>query len=152
MISTMGWRDQGDLRPMNYSVNQAARLVGKSRMTINRAIASGTLSASRLGPGKPWVIDAAELNRVFPVADHVQHDVQHNGQARADDDQHDVNSELRARLADSQDQVADLRRRLDIATEQLGEALAQVRLLTDQRKPEPAPEPPAPARRWWRWR
>jgi hypothetical protein len=44
MISTMGWRDQGDLRPMNYSVNQAARLVGKSRMTINRAIASGTLS------------------------------------------------------------------------------------------------------------
>src|SRR4051794_12602059 len=108
---------------MNYSVNQAARLVGKSRMTINRAIASGTLSASRLGPGKPWVIDAAELSRVFPVVDHVQHDVQHNGQARASDDQRDVHDvlngelrELRARLADSQDQVADLRRRFDTAT------------------------------------
>src|SRR5205085_1528399 len=137
MISTMGWRDQGDLRPMNYSVNQAARLIGKSRMTINRAIASGTLSASRLGPGKPWIIDAAELSRVFPVADHVQHSVQHDGQARAGDDQrdgHDVlNGELRevrARLADWQEQVADLRHRLDIATEQLGEALQQVRLLT----------------------
>jgi len=137
---------------MNYSVNQAARLVGKSRMTINRAIASGTLSASRLGPGKPWVIDAAELSRVFPVADHVQHDVQHNGQARAGDD-HDVLNgelrELRARLADSQDQVADLRRRLDTATAQLGDALTQVRVLTDQRAAAPAA---VPSRRWWQWR
>src|SRR3954470_20793916 len=134
---------------MNYSVNQAARLVGKSRMTINRAIASGTLSASRLGPGKSWVIDAAELSRVFPVTDHVQHDVQHNGQTLAGDDQRDMNSELRARLADSQDQVADLRRRLDVATEQLGEALVQVRQLTDQRivlPPPAAPPPPAPRR------
>ena len=138
---------------MNYSVNQAARLVGKSRMTINRAIASGTLSASRSGPSKPWVIDAAELSRVFPAADHIQHNVQHNGQTRAGDDQGDVHEvlngelrELRARLADWQDQVADLRRRLDTATEQLGEALSQVRALTDQRAP------PAPARRaWWPW-
>ena len=139
---------------MNYSVNQAARLVGKSRMTINRAIASGTLSASRPGPGKPWIIDAAELSRAFPAADHVQYDVQHNGQARAGDEQRDVHDvlngelrELRARLADSQDQVADLRRRLDVATEQLGEALSQVRVLTDQRT-----APPALAKRsWWSW-
>ena len=34
-------------------------------------------------------------------------------------------------------------RRLDVATAQLGEALSQVRALTDQR--------PA-RRRWWRWR
>ena len=39
-------------------------------------------------------------------------------------------------------EVADLRRRLDVSTAQLGEALAQVRLLTDQR----------PRRSWWRWR
>jgi excisionase family DNA binding protein len=139
---------------MDYSVNQAARLVGKSRMTINRAIASGTLSATRSGPGKPWVIDAAELSRVFPAADHVQHNVQHNGQVRAGDDQRDVHDvlngelrELRARLADSQDQVADLRHRLDTATAQLGEALQQVKALTDQRSVEPAP-----ARRWWQRR
>ena len=53
--------------------------------------------------------------------------------------------------------IEDLRRRLDIATEQLGEALQQVRLLTDQRStapaPLPQPAPAAPARRsWWRWR
>ena len=42
--------------------------------------------------------------------------------------------------------IEDLRRRLDTATAQLGEALTQVRLLTDQR----APPPPA-RRRWWPW-
>ena len=60
-------------------------------------------------------------------------------------------AELEARLAERDERlreahetITDLRRRLDTATEQLGEALTQVRLLTDQR---------APARRsWWRWR
>jgi hypothetical protein len=61
---------------------------------------------------------------------------------------------LTARLAAEQaknemliDTVSDLRRRLDIATQQLGEALTQVRMLTDQRT-----APPAPHRRsWWPW-
>jgi hypothetical protein len=44
--------------------------------------------------------------------------------------------------------IADLRRRLDTATEQLGEALQQVRLLTDQRQAAPAPV----RRSWWQWR
>jgi hypothetical protein len=38
-------------------------------------------------------------------------------------------------------------RRLDVATEQLGEALSQVRGLTDQR----SLAPPPPPRRWWPW-
>src|SRR4051794_22183434 len=57
-------------------------------------------------------------------------------------------AELRAHHADAirvrDETIADLRRRLDIATGQLGEALMQVRLLTDQRT--------APRRTWWRWR
>ena len=59
---------------------------------------------------------------------------------------HDVGetNELRARLADAHGTIEDLRHRLDVATEQLGEALAQVRQLTDRRT--------APTRRsWWRW-
>ena len=52
-------------------------------------------------------------------------------------------ADAHATIADQRETIADLRRRLDITTAQLGEALAQVRLLTDQR----------PARRsWWRWR
>jgi hypothetical protein len=51
-------------------------------------------------------------------------------------------------LSDKDAVIDDLRRRLDTATAQLGEALQQVRLLTDQR-----PAPPPPARRsWWPWR
>jgi hypothetical protein len=52
-----------------------------------------------------------------------------------------------ARSAVLYDTVEDLRRRLDISTEQLGEALQQVRLLTDQRTAAPAPA----RRSWWRW-
>jgi hypothetical protein len=51
--------------------------------------------------------------------------------------------ELRGRLADQGATIEDLRRRLDTATVQLGEALQQVRMLTDQRAA------PAPARRSW---
>jgi hypothetical protein len=42
--------------------------------------------------------------------------------------------------------IEDLRRRLDTGTGQLGEALQQVRLLTDQRAPPPA------RRSWLPWR
>ena len=57
---------------------------------------------------------------------------------------------LRDRIGDlleaqrrNDDVVADLRRRLDITTGQLGDALQQVRVLTDQRSP------PAKVSWWW---
>ena len=52
---------------MSYGVGEAARLAGRSRATIKRLIAVGTLSVSRSGPGQSWAIDAAELARVFPA-------------------------------------------------------------------------------------
>src|SRR3954454_25080786 len=53
-----------------YSVTEAARAAGRSKATIIRAIASGTLSASRDDPGKPWRIDPAELAPAFPAPVH----------------------------------------------------------------------------------
>src|SRR3954453_11654873 len=54
-----------------------------------------------------------------------------------------------ARLRD--DSIADLRRRLDTASAQLGEALQQMRLLTDQRPNGSAPShSPDPPRSPWR--
>ena len=53
---------------MSSGVGEVAHRVGRSRATIKRMIAAGTLSASRAGPGLPWVIDAAELARVFPAS------------------------------------------------------------------------------------
>ena len=99
-----------------------------------------------------------------------QSDVHDNAASRGNDAATDAAIELvelreRLRAADdairmrddaarmSDETIADLRRRLDVATEQLGEALTQVRQLTDQRSTVPAtPVIPEPTpRRWWRW-
>jgi hypothetical protein len=99
-----------------------------------------------------WLIEPAELFRLYPEADRTVRgatdDVARNG--------HDAPeiAELRARLADAHETIADLRTRLDVATEQLGEALQQVRALTDQRvKSETVADLPAALgrRSWWRW-
>ena len=51
---------------MRLSASQAAKKVGKSVPTITRAIKKGKLTANpRDGGG--WVIDAAELFRVWPA-------------------------------------------------------------------------------------
>jgi hypothetical protein len=155
-------RCAGASTAMSYSVIEAARLVGRSRATINRLIVRGTLSASRSGPGKPWAIDAAELSRVFPSAAHEMLTEQSNGQLRAGGEQEassDHVALIAAKdqlIAQQQEALDDLRRRLDIATEQREHEAEERRavqarldaLLTDQRA-----VPPAPARRsWWPWR
>jgi len=48
-----------------YSLSEAADEIGKSKMTIQRAIKGGKLSASRDDNGA-YQIDPAELHRVFP--------------------------------------------------------------------------------------
>src|SRR3954454_7555759 len=123
-----------------YSVSQAAKAVGRDRSSIRRAIAAGRISAVRDAASGEWRIDASELHRVYPPA---RAPGTHQGDAPSRPGDSDTRLAVaEARLADALDQNADLRRRLDVATEQLGEALAQGRLLTDQR--------PA-RRRWWRW-
>lgn len=46
------------------SLSQAAKLTGKSKSTINRAIKTGKISATRHDDGS-YSIDPAELSRVF---------------------------------------------------------------------------------------
>jgi hypothetical protein len=138
---------------MAYTLTQASRACGKSKATLLRAIRSGRLSAARDDVAGSWLIEESELHRVFPLGTIVP------GTSMSDDAPRtpDRTAELEARIAEMQeaarlrdDTIADLRRRLDTATAQLGEALTQVRLLTDQRSPPP-PEP-LPRRRWWPWR
>ena len=50
---------------MAYTLGQAARAANVSKTTIQRAIKSGRLSASRQLDGS-YLIDPAELHRVFP--------------------------------------------------------------------------------------
>ena len=51
---------------MSYTLEQAARATGKTKPTIARDIQIGRLSATRGGDGS-YVIDPAELHRVYPT-------------------------------------------------------------------------------------
>jgi hypothetical protein len=137
---------------MTYTLTQASRACGKSKATLLRAIRSGRISAARDEVAGSWLIEESELHRVFPPGSAVP------GADTVDDAPRtlDRTAEFEARIAEMQeaarlrdDTIADLRRRLDTATEQLGDALQQVRLLTDQRATVPAVPP---RRSWWPWR
>jgi hypothetical protein len=132
-----------------YSVSQAAAAAGRDRSSIRRAIAAGRISAVRDAATNEWRIDPAELHRVYPPA-HAPGAHQGDAPSRPSDSDARL-AVAEARLVDAMDQIADLRRRLDTATAQLSEALAQVRLLADGR-PAPAPAPVTPRRAWWPWR
>jgi Helix-turn-helix domain len=137
---------------MAYTLTQASRACGKSKATLLRAIRSGRLSAVRDDVAGSWLIEESELHRVFPPGTAVPGTNASNDAPRTPA-RTDRTAELEARITEMQeaarlrdDTIADLRRRLDTATGQLGEALQQMRLLTDQRAATPAP-----ARRWLPW-
>jgi len=60
---------------MKYSLSEAAKATGKNKTTIQRAIKSGKISATK-GDSGSYEIDPAELHRVFPPAA-AQRDAQH---------------------------------------------------------------------------
>jgi multidrug resistance efflux pump len=137
---------------MPYNLGEAGAAVGRSKSSILRAIRKGALSAARNETTGEWAIEPAELFRAYPPV------APRSPETNIGTTRHDAETaELReirvrleateARLSDSQDQVADLRRRLDTATGQLGEALSQVRALTDQRVAPLA----TPRRSWLPW-
>src|SRR5689334_9599294 len=123
------------------TIREAVRRTGRSRATINRAIRSGLLSAHREATGTAWMIDPAELHRIWPEP----------AQEPAQELDHDQDAiRLRdALIATHEQTIADLRHRLDQADAERRAAQERITaLLTDQR-----PAPPAPARRSrWPWR
>jgi excisionase family DNA binding protein len=140
---------------MAYTLKQAAAAIGKSKPTVLRAIQAGKISAVRDETTGGWLIDPAELHRLYqPIAAATVHDsgathgLIHNETALLRREIEILREEREHERQEAQTTVTDLRTRLDTATSQLGEALQQVRLLTDQRV-----APAAPARRsWLSWR
>ncbi len=51
---------------MVYTLGEAAKITGKSKSTISKAIKNGRLSASKGGNGV-YSIDPSELHRVYPL-------------------------------------------------------------------------------------
>ena len=52
-----------------YTLAQAAKSVRRDKTTLLRAIKKGTVSALRDEATGGWLIEPAELHRVYPVAD-----------------------------------------------------------------------------------
>ena len=126
-----------------YTLAQAITATGRSRSALLRAIRSGKLSASRDASGA-YLVDTSELARVYPAGARPTRRAARIGAAIS----RCGSPPKRRAMQCFVETVGDLRRRLDVATEQLGEALQQVRLLTDQRT---APSTPARGS-WLQWR
>ena len=88
---------------------EAARLSGKNRATIHRALKSGKLAYS-LAEGGERKIDISELERVFGTRATIGNGAQ---PLQSDELQRREIETLRDFLAESRAAVADLRRRLD---------------------------------------
>lgn len=134
---------------MAYTLATAAAAVGRNRSSISRAIKRGKLSATRDEVTGAWIIDPAELHRLYPPVD-ARDDARPDAEARMGDAQADVHVLLRraeiaeARLADARDQIEDLRQERDRL---LSLHEADQRLLVDMRE-----RAEGGRRRWWRWR
>jgi hypothetical protein len=137
---------------MPFNLVQASQATGRSKSTVLRAIRRRLISAARDEATGGWLIDPAELHRVYPpvapssVATANDADRNHNGT--------DATAELRAlrarleatelRFADAQDQIADLRRRLDTEADERRRLTA---VLADR-----STASSMPPRRWWTWK
>ena len=139
-------------------LTEAAKLTGKDKATIHRAMKSGRLSFT-VGDDGERQIDPAELERVFPIkpqdgeaevalrnrkkpeSNHMQI-AQLGAQLESE---RAKTAMLQERLADKDTVIDDLRQRLDREGEERRQAQAQLTaLLTDQREPV--------RRRWWQRR
>jgi hypothetical protein len=137
---------------MPHTLRAAAKAVGRDRTTLLRAIRAGKLSAIHDAATGSWLIEPAELHRVYPPVDglvaatgeategdaHLRTTEPHGGPQGVTQGEM---QELRARLADKDAVIDDLRRRLDVADEERRRLTA---VLADQRA---AP----PRRAWWPW-
>lgn len=124
--------------PMRYSLGTAAIAAGKSKTTIQRAIAKGRISAEKIAGGG-YSIDPAELHRAFPMAntDTVSCDLKLDTTRP-----HDETPELRAKIDGLEAMLARER-----------EALEEVRADRDAWKQQATALLAAPQKRrgWWPW-
>jgi len=142
-------------------LTEAAKLTGKNKATIHRAMKDNRISFT-IGENGERQIDPAELERVFPIKpkEQLKEVAQSNRPKVASnhtqlsqlsaqlESERTKTAGLEARLADKDAVIDDLRHRLDREGEERRQAQAQLTaLLTDQRtqREEPA------RRSWWRF-
>jgi len=122
---------------MAYTLTEAAAATGKSKSTILRSIQAHRISAIRDELTQGWLIEPAELHRVYPaIADDVPKDEPRYAAALREIEL------LREMLTDKDRQIYGLGRRLQALSEERRTTLRQLTaLLTDQ-------QPARKARKW----
>jgi hypothetical protein len=110
---------------MKYTLNKAAKLSGRAKSTISKAIKDGRLSADKNSNGG-YEIDGSELHRVFPfpVEDQTPAPTSNTKgeQANTPSDADLLSLKvtmLEAALETAHETVTDLRKRLDKADDRL---------------------------------
>lgn len=110
---------------MKYTLNKAAKLSGRAKSTISKAIKDGRLSAEKT-PSSGYQIDASELLRVFPFSTGDQSPVPasntHETHATTLKDADLLSLKvtmLEQQLEREQETVSDLRKRLDRSEDRL---------------------------------
>jgi hypothetical protein len=90
---------------MVYTLGEAAKVTGKSKATISKAIKSGRISAKK-GETGAFAIDPSELHRVYPVTvECEQEETPLTRQVNSKDD--GFIRELQARLEATQERLTD---------------------------------------------
>ena len=107
---------------MSYTLGQAAKACGRSKMTLARAIKAGRISATRTETGT-FAIDPAELHRVYPLASNGAGTMGRDATGEVTGGPAVSLADLlveRDRLVTEQaETIRDLRRRLDLADQRL---------------------------------
>jgi len=128
------------------SLSEAARLTGKSRTTIQRAIKSGKISAPKDEDGN-YSIDPAELNRVYPIklmSAGGTHSAAANGTLRNSSETEGASPEikvLQAELKASQQMVEERGRTIDDLRTRLDDSERRVTALLSDRRPTASEKP-----------
>jgi hypothetical protein len=152
-----------------YTIGTAAKATGKAKSTISKAINSGMISATKNQDGS-YSIDPAELHRVFPAEASANGPEKHHLDDLEPSDLRFENGRLQGELKQLlermaeldtmhdrerkqfNEQLEDLRRRLDRADEERREKDRQLTaLLTDERPKAEAPAPNAGRGFWARF-
>ena len=124
---------------MRYTLGQAAKATGKSKTTIQRAVAKGLISGEK-GQNGEYRIDPSELHRIFPLKNSgtVPDNTIWNATRPLGDP-----AELAARIKGLEEML--IRER---------EALDEVRADRDAWKQQATAllSGPPKSRRWWPWR
>jgi hypothetical protein len=124
---------------MSYSLQQAADAAGVNKSTVLRAIQGGKVSAIRSEHGQ-WVIEPAELHRVYPPA------VAGNGKhASAGNDAH------LADLADANQRAAMAEREVALLRATIDDLRCDRNAWREQAQRLALPAPASGAWAWW-WR